>query len=269
MTSKRKRTGRRRKSRSVEGVPTINVDTVLDWIGDDSTEVEYHYPTVELGDFLARAEFDLLKRLKPHISELLKPRKVEKKIPSAVTEQYRLQLAIFLYDCVVRLCGLALDKQDTRAKEWAGKTLGSFVGWPKNRDANLTNGNRWYGQAKSEAAKFKELKLPSLIRQIVVKEMEPALHYWFVLQVNPNADVPEEYKPLGELKSYPEVEEKWFKEWLWPRIKKRKDEILPELKRCAPMRVRHLKDCYGQFRDVSQSLSRSMLRRPLRVAGTQ
>src|SRR5207237_299036 len=137
MNGKRKWSVRKRQSQSVKGVPTIDVDSVLDLIGDDSTEVEYHYPEVELGDFLTRAEFELLKRVKPHISELLKVRRVEKKIPSAVTERNRLQLAIFLYDCIVRLYDLALREQDTPAKRWAGQTLGKVIVWLNKHDKKL------------------------------------------------------------------------------------------------------------------------------------
>jgi hypothetical protein len=261
---KRKRSGRKGQRRLVKGVPTIHVDSVLGLLEDDSAEIEYHYPTVELGDFLTRQEFELLKRVKPHIGKLLRPRKVEKKIPSAVTERNRLQLAIFLSDCIARLYDLALREQDTPAKRWAGETLGHVFGWLKKRDKKLS-ANPSFKEAKSKGGKFQD---PSLIRKILVEELIKAERYWWQAQ-NPTASIPDEYRCLRKLKSFPEDEEEWFTQCLWRQINKRAPELLAQLRKPSPNRVKYLKDCYGQFRDVSQSIARKMARSfTVTVAGT-
>lgn len=263
MKGKRERPGRKRQSPPVKGVPAFQPDTVLDLLEGDSVEEEYPYQT----GVLTCSEFEFLKAIKPH-SKLLEPRKVEKKIPSAVTEPNRLQLAIFLYDCIARLYDLALSKQDTVAKRWACETLGHVFGWLKKRDKKLS-ANPSFKEAKSKAGKRKEFQDPSLIRKILVEELIKAERYWLRAQ-NPTASIPEEYECLRKLKSFPEEEEEWFKQCLWPQIKKRAREFLPELRKWSPHRVKYLKDCYGQFRDVSQAVASQMLRRPLKltVAGT-
>ena len=244
-----------------KGVPTIHVDTVLDLLEDDSAEVEYYCPTA----VLTCAEFKLLEHVKPEaVDKILGPKKVAKNIPNAVVQRNRLQLAIFLYDCIARLHDLALREQDTPAKRWAGETLGNVFGWLKKRHTKLS-ANPSFKEAKSKGGKFQD---PSLIRKILVEELIKAESYWLLAQ-NPTASIPEGYQCLRKLKSFPEEEEKWFKRCLWAQINKRAPELLPELRKHSPHRVEYLKDCYGQFRDVSQSIARKMARSfRLTVAGT-
>jgi hypothetical protein len=249
---------------------------MLEWLDDDAAQIEHFYP----GKILTHGELEHLKRVKPTAVDTICghwPRKVVKKIPTAELECNRLVVTNFLYDCVARLCDLALAEQDIRsprrrgnrrksAKQWAGETLGKVIGSLNKLDQELRV-NPWYHEAKAKAGKAKHLKCPSLIRQVMQKELNQAQRYWFVVQTNPTAQIPEEYQCLRKLKSFPEVEEEWFKQCLWPQIKKRKNELLPELQRSAPHRVRFLKDCYGQFRDVSQALAHQMSKRPFALTG--
>jgi hypothetical protein len=158
--------------------------------------------------------------------------------------------------------------------------LGDVFGLLKKCDKKLST-NPSYTEAKSKAAKRKELQAPSLIRQIVQEELKKANRVWFLVQRdasalnrdailwNPPLENPEDYVCLLKLKSFPEEEEKWFKQCLWPQINKRAPELLPKLRKFSPHRVKYLKDCYGQFRDVSQSIARKMARSfTVTVAGT-
>ena len=272
MSGRRKRKANKKTSRSIKGAGSIHLDTVLDQLEDDRTELEYRYRSFRI---LTYAEAKLLKHVSPHaIDKILRPKRVKKvrtikrKISRKVTQTNREQLALFLYNCIARLHHLALADPETPAKIWAGKTLGCVFGWLKKHDKKLSSVNAYYGEAKSKIRK--ELKSPSLIRQIVLEELQKADRVWSRLQMNPTLEIPDEYRPLLKLPSFPEAEEAWFKEILWPEIKKRKEELLPKLRAASPHRVKSLKDCYGQFRDVSQSIARAVLRIPLRVtiAGT-
>ena len=272
VSAKRKGRANKKSSRSIKGVHSIHLDTVLDQLEDDRAELEYRYRDFRI---LTYSEAELLKRVSPHaVGKILRPKRVEKvrtikrKISRKVTQTNREQLALFLYNCIARLHHLALADPETPAKIWAGKTLGCVFGWLKKHDKKLSSVNAYYGEAKSKIRK--ELKSPSLIRQIVLEELQKADRVWSRLQMNPTLEIPDEYRPLLKLPSFPEAEEAWFKEILWPEIKKRKEELLPKLRAASPHRVKSLKDCYSQFRDVSQSIARAVLRIPLRVtiAGT-
>jgi len=206
MNGKRKRPERKRPSQSVKGVPGGDCDSCLDWV------------LKNIGN---------------------KPKGCRAK----VGEIARTQFEILLDGCIREVLDLALPlrEKDTITKEWAGRMLARLDVSLEAHKWKLERQNPAYRDRKAKMGKPRANVLvpESEISQMVREELVNAEHYQFQLgilqEMSPNGwqdmaqrkGIPKVYWATPDLQRFcEEFADKWW-DWLWSRILKDKEVLLP------------------------------------------
>jgi hypothetical protein len=205
MSTERKRTGPKRQRQLVKGIPGGDCDSCVDW--------------------------------------LLKNINKAKGRGARVGQIARDQFAIILDDCIRSLLDLALPlrEKDTTTKEWAGRILAKLHVSLEAHKWKLERENPVYRDRKAKMGKTRANVLvpESEISQMVREELVNAEHYQFQLgilqEVSPNGwqdmaqrkGIPKVYWATPDLQRFcEEFADKWW-DWLWSRILKDKEVLLP------------------------------------------
>jgi len=195
-------------------------------------------------------------------------------------------LSVLVCRCINPLIGVASAKGDTIGKRWAGESLARVNDAVEKHEKTLSSVNSAYRDTKAKKKPRRDIVDPGLIGQIVQEELatgeyyrDELLFYRRVLgknrksftqtriirpkQVERYWKIPREYRRTLKLPNFSvRSVEDWFREWIWPRIKKRQAELLPKLQQEAKLRAKakagfvYLKDFQNQCRNHLKALAK-------------
>jgi hypothetical protein len=196
-------------------------------------------------------------------------------------------LSAFVCRCINPLIVAASSvKQDRIGKRWAGESLARVHVAVEKHTKTLSRVNSAYRKTRTKIRKLRrDIVAPGLIGQIVQEELaigeryrNELLFYRRLLgknrksfrtqivkpkQVEMYYKIPREYRRTLKLAAFSvRSEGDWFREWIWPRIKKRQAELLPKLQQDAKLRDKartgflYLTDFQNQCRNHLRALAK-------------
>jgi hypothetical protein len=195
-------------------------------------------------------------------------------------------LSVLVCRCIHPLIGIGSAKGGTIGKRWAGESLARVWVAIEKHTKTLSRVNTEYRKTKAKIGKLRrDIVAPSAIGQIVQEELaigeryrHELLYYRRLLgknrksfrtqivkprQVEMYYKIPREYRrTLLKLPDFSvRSEGDWFREWIWPRIKKREAELLPKWQQGAKLRDEaktglYLKAFYSQCRNHLKALAK-------------
>jgi hypothetical protein len=185
-------------------------------------------------------------------------------------------LSALVCRCINPLIGIASVKQDTIGKRWAGESLARVYVAVEKHKKTLSRINSAYRETKAKIGKPRRdiVVAPRPIGQIVQEELaigehyrDELLFYRRVLGKNWKSlirtRIPREYWATLKLPDFSvRSEGDWFREWIWPRIKKRQAELLPKWQQDAKLRAKakteflHLNEFQKQCRNHLKALAK-------------
>lgn len=240
MKSKRRKSEEKRLRGGTPGIEvSLSLESSLDSLFGRIENIGTTYGTA------GRGRYDLSAQVLETIARL-SSLALQKK--NRVAARWAVQmLATLSPQCINPLLDISLIGQDKLAKQWAGISLARIYTAIEKRNKKLSGENSAYRKTRAKIGKLRrDIVAPGPIGKIVQEELATGERYrdellfyrrlfgrnWKLLIRNQSVirtPIPREYWLTLKLEDFSVRSERdWFEKLIWPRIKKRKAELLPK-----------------------------------------